>query len=383
MHARPEREWAPAKGLPVTARFDAPFVRWATARTPARFDLAGSAIASCTIDDLEGARQAIELTGDDSDGYRPLVASIGARYGVPESGVTTAQGASGANFLVCAALLEPGDEVLVERPGYDALLGTPQLLGARTIRFDRTFADRYAVDPDRIRDVITARTRLVVLTSPQNPTGVAVDRGALEEVGRIASARGAHVLVDEVYLDATRARSGDGISTIETAVALGDVFISTSSLTKSYGLSGLRCGWILSSAEVAERVRYVRRVIDGSGSIVTARLAALAFSQIDRLTSRAQAILQVNQSLVGTFLASRPELEWVQPEGGTVVFPRIRGIDDSTRFTERLLTERETAVVPGHFFDAPAHFRLGFGGSTATLRPGLEAIGLALDAREW
>ena len=367
----------------MTARFDAPFVRWATGRTPARFDLAGSAIASCTIDDLEGARQAIELTGDDSNGYQPLVASICARYDVPESGVTTAQGASGANFLVCAALLEPGDEVLVERPGYDALLGTPQLLGARTIRFDRTFADRYSVDPDRIRDVITARTRLVVLTSPQNPTGVAVDRGALEEVGRIASARGAHVLVDEVYLDATRAHSWDGISTIETAVALGDVFISTSSLTKSYGLSGLRCGWILSSAEVAERLRYVRRVIDGSGSIVTARLAALAFSQIDRLTSRAQAILQVNQSLVGTFLASRPELEWVQPEGGTVVFPRIRGIDDSTRFTERLLTERETAVVPGHFFDAPAHFRLGFGGSTATLRPGLEAIGLALDTREW
>jgi aspartate/methionine/tyrosine aminotransferase len=367
----------------MTVRFDAPFVRWATLRAPARFDLAGSAIAGCTIDDLEGAREAIELTGDNSEGYGPLIESITARYGVPESGVTTAQGASGANFLVCAALLEHGDDVLVERPGYDALLGTAQFLGARTVRFDRNFSDGFAVDPDRVRHAITTRTRLIVLTSPQNPTGVVVDRAALEEVGRIASARDAHVLVDEVYLDAARSRSDAETSTIETVVALGDVFISTSSLTKSYGLSGLRCGWILSSPGVAERVRHVRRTMDASGSIVTARLAALAFSQINRLSSRAREILHANQPLVRAFLRSRPELEWVQPEGGTVVFPRIQGIEDSTRFVERLLAERETAVVPGHFFDAPAHFRLGFGGPTATLRLGLEAISAALDSREW
>jgi aspartate/methionine/tyrosine aminotransferase len=366
----------------MTVRFDAPFVRWATLRTPARLDLAGSAIAGCTIDDIEGARQAIELTGDGSEGYRPLTQSISARYGVPESAVTTAQGASGANFLVCAALLEHGDDVLVERPGYDALLGMPQFLGARTVRFDRSVSDGFGVDPDRVRHAITTRTRLIVLTSPQNPTGVVVDRAALAEVGRIAGAQGAHVLVDEVYLDAARSRSDTETSTIETAVALGDVFISTNSLTKSYGLSGLRCGWILSSPAVAERMRHVRRTMDGAGSIVTARLAALAFSQIDRLSSRAQAILRANQPLVRAFLHSRPELEWVQPEGGTVVFPRIRGVDDSTRFTERLLEERETAVVPGRFFDAPAHFRLGFGGPTATLRLGLDAIAAALDARE-
>ena len=300
---------------------------------------------------------------------------------MPESGVTTAQGASGANFLVCAALLEHGDDVLVERPGYDALLGMPQFLGARTVRFDRSFSDGFAVDPDRVRQALTPRTRLIVLTSPQNPTGVVVDRAALREVGRIAEARGAHVLVDEVYLDAARSRSEAQPSTIETAVALGDVFISTSSLTKSYGLSGLRCGWILSSPGVAERVRHVRRTMDGAGSIVTARLAALAFSQIDRLSSRAQAILQANQPLVRAFLQSRPELEWVQPEGGTVVFPRIQGVDDATPFAERLLEERETAVVPGRFFDAPAHFRLGFGGPTATLELALEAIAAALDTR--
>jgi aspartate/methionine/tyrosine aminotransferase len=367
----------------MTVRFDAPFVRWATLRPPSRLDLAGSAIAGCTIDDLEGARQAIELAGDGSETYAPLVDAISARYGVPESGVTTAQGASGANFLVCAAFLDHGDDVLVERPGYDALLGIPQFLGARTVRFDREFNDGFVVDPDRVRHAITTRTRLVVLTSPQNPTGVAVDRAALEEVGRIAAARGAHVLLDEVYLDAARSDADAKSTTIQTAVALGDVFISTSSLTKSYGLSGLRCGWILSSPDVAERVRHVRRVMDGAGSIVTARLATLAFSQIDRLSSRARAILHANQPLVREFLQSRAELEWVQSDGATVVFPRIRGIDDATRFAERLLAERETAVVPGRFFDAPAHFRLGFGGSTDVLVDGLAALSAALEAGDW
>ena len=143
----------------MTVRFDAPFVRWATLRTPARLDLAGSAIAGCTIDDIEGARQAIELTGDGSEGYRPLARRSAPGMVFPESAVTTAQGASGANFLVCAALLEHGDDVLVERPGYDALLGMPQFLGARTVRFDRSVSDGFGVDPDRVRDMRSRHAR--------------------------------------------------------------------------------------------------------------------------------------------------------------------------------------------------------------------------------
>ena len=83
------------------------------------------------------------------------------------------------------------------------------------------------------------------------------------------------------------------------------------------------------------------------------------------------------------FLASRPELAWVEPRGGTVVFPRLRDAADTTTFADRLLRERETAIVPGRFFDSPAHFRIGFGGPTESLRGGLAALGEALDARAW
>jgi aspartate/methionine/tyrosine aminotransferase len=367
----------------MTSRFEAPYVHWANTRAPARFDLAASNVLSCDISDLRGARDAIDLAGDNAEGYAPLVDAIGARYGVPAAGVTTAHGATGANFLVCAALLEPGDEVIVERPGYDALLGAPRLLGARTARFERDFATGFELDPERVRRALTPRTRLIVLTSPQNPTGVASGTDALDALGRIAEAHGAHVLVDEVYRDAVAAPAPHQQGVVRTTASLGDVFISTSSLTKSYGLSGLRCGWVLSSPAIAERLRHVRGVVGGSSSIVTDRLATLAFGQIDRLIARSRLLLDANGALIRAFLRSRPELEWIDPGGGTVVFPRIRNVADADTFVDRLFAAYDTAVVPGRFFEAPAHFRIGFGGTTDALRSGLQAIGAALDARDW
>ena len=354
----------------------APYMAWAKSRPVPRFDLAGSNVLACSIDDLEGARAALDLSGRNDDGYEPLLNAIARHYAVRPEQVTTAQGTSGANFQVCAALLEPGDDVLVERPGYDPLLGAPRLLGARALRFDRVPEEGYALDPDRMRASITARTKLIVVTSAHNPTGALADAASLEAVGNLAASAGAHVLVDEVYLDAAAAR-------IRPAATLGDVFISSSSLTKSYGLASLRCGWTLSSPALAERIRRARDVIDGTGSVVAERLSVLAFEQLARLHERARSLLAANRELVHAFLAECGALECMDPPGGTVMFPRIRGVDDAGRFVERLLSGRETAVVPGRFFDAPAHFRLGFGGATETVRGGLEAVKAALAARDW
>lgn len=375
----------------TTSRFYAPYMEWAKMRPSPQFDLAGSNVLPCSIDDLAGSREAIALDGKNDSGYAPLIESIAARYGVHPAQVTPAQGTSGANFLVCAALLEPGDDVLVERPGYDPLLGAPRLLGARVVRFERDFAAGFALDPDRVRTAMTSRTRLIIITSPHNPTGVIAETAALDEVGRIAAAAGAHVLVDEVYLDAAvaaepevRLKPDITSRTLPlTAAGRGEVFLTTSSLTKSYGLSGLRCGWVLSSPAVAERLRRARDVIDGTGSIVTERLATLAFAQLDRLIARSVALLAVNGALVRAFLHGRPELEFVDPRGGTVAFPRLRDVADASRFAERLMNERQTAIVPGRFFEAPPHFRVGFGGATGALGGGLDALAAALDGREW
>jgi hypothetical protein len=356
-------------------RFHAPYLEWAKKRPSARFDLAGSNVSSCTIDDLAGARDALDLSGGNDDGYRPLVEAIARRYGVGAGQVATANGAAGANFQAFAAVLEPGDDVLVERPGYDPLIGAARLLGANVVRFERRFDDGFALNPDEVARALTPRTRLVVVTSPHNPTGALADRAALEAIGHLARKAGAHVLVDEVYLDAAGA-------TLRPAALLGEPFISTSSLTKSYGLSSLRCGWSLSSPAVAERIRRARDVIDGSGSIAAERLATLAFSQLDRLEARGAALLATNLPLVHAFLSGRAEIEVLLPHSSTVVFPRIRGVHDASTFAERLLAERGTAIVPGRFFEAPSHFRLGFGGPSEVVRAGLAQLGAALDALE-
>ena len=183
----------------------APYMEWAKTRPAATFDLAGSNIRACSIGDLPGAAAALALEGHNEEGYAPLIESIADRYGVEPEQVTTAQGTSGANFLVCAALLEPGDEVLVETPGYDPLFAAPRLVGAQVNHFERDFAGGFTLDPDRVRRAITPRTRLIIVTSPHNPSGVVATREALEEIGWLAQANNAHVLIDEVYLDASAA----------------------------------------------------------------------------------------------------------------------------------------------------------------------------------
>jgi aspartate/methionine/tyrosine aminotransferase len=352
----------------------APYMQWAKQHPRSRVNLAGSNLLACELTDLPGAREALELHGDNDNGYAPLVGAIAARYGVSADTVVTAQGTSGANFLAFAALVKAGDDVLVERPGYDPLMGPPALLGANVTRFDRRFEDGYRLDPDAVRAAMTRRTRLIVITNAHNPTGVLASDADLDEVGRIAERHGALVLVDEVYLDTAAAGA------VRPAAARSPVFVSTNSLTKSYGLAGLRCGWALAHADVAESIRRARDIVDGTGAFPAERLAELAFSQLDRIAARARRLLDANGTAMRAFLESRAELEYVQPGAGTVVFPRIREIEDAGAFVERLAREFETDVVPGRFFQAPAHFRVGFGGRPEFLVEGLAQLGRALSS---
>jgi aspartate/methionine/tyrosine aminotransferase len=216
-----------------------PYMEWAKARPHSAVDLGISNVLGCRLEDLPGARDALDFDGRNDDGYPPLLEAVAARYQVAPDQVATAIGTSGANFLACLALLTAGDEVLVETPAYDPLLAAPRTLGARVNRFERRIEDRFAVDPAAVKAALTASTRLVILTHPHNPTGGLTSDEALTEIARLADRQGALVLVDEVYLDAAK---GCGA---RPATHLAGNIISTNSLTKSYGLAPLRCGWAI------------------------------------------------------------------------------------------------------------------------------------------
>lgn len=352
------------------------YMQWAKQHPHAKWDLCGSNLQPCSLDDLPEAAATLQLNGSNDEGYVPLVDAIATRYGVQPDQVATGTGTSGVNFLVCAALLDAGDDVLVETPGYDPLFAAPELLGARVVLYPRRFEDGYALDPEIVDRAVTDRTRLIIVTNLHNPSGARASEEALAAVGRIAGRAGAHVLVDEVYLDSA---FGGGPGSPRPAASLGDRLITTSSLTKSYGLAGLRCGWALASPEVAERIRRARDIVDGTGVFPAERMAVAAFEHLDRLAARAKSILEPNFALARRFLDGRPEIEYVAPAGGTVVFPRLRGRADAGPFIERLLDEEGVGVVPGRFFQVPAHFRLAFGGSPDTLQCGLEGLGRLLD----
>ncbi len=355
----------------------APYLYWAKTRAPAAIDLAGSNLLHCTLDDLPGAREALAIWVQNDNGYAPLVESLAEHYAVATDRVTTAAGCSGANFLVAAALVGTGDHVLVERPTYDPLIGVCRLMGATVNRFDRRFENGFKVDPADVKRAMTPKTKLIIVTAPHNPSGVAIDRSTLEALGDIAVAGGAHVLVDEVYLDAANSvRDTDARTT--SAARIDGPFITTSSLTKSYGLAGLRLGWSIAPPAIAERIRRTRDVVDNAGNAPSDSLAALAFSRKRELTERARAILEDNTARLRMFLESHPQLEVAEPPSASVTFPRIKGMDDAQPFIATLLSEFGVAVAPGSFFDAPAHFRISLAGKTDNLEKGLQKLGLAL-----
>ncbi|HEX3552619.1 MAG TPA: pyridoxal phosphate-dependent aminotransferase [Thermoanaerobaculia bacterium] len=342
------------------------YMRWAKEHAAARYNLANSGLLGCSPEDLVLEPGDVQVNGENRDGYPPLLEAIASLYGVVPERVVTAGGTSGANFLALATLVEAGDLVLVEQPTYEPILAILQLLGARVRRFSRRFENGYHLDLDEVRALFSERVRVVVITNPHNPSGVMLPPEEVGELGRIAERRGSWLLVDEVYRDIWFEAAPP------SHVHLGPNLVVTSSLTKSYGLSGLRCGWVLAGEpHLAGRLRRTFDVLDAAGSMPSATLAVAALRQLPRLIARSRAILDPNIAQVHAFLKDHTEwLDCAVPERSMCVFPRLKKEEDSQPLHDWLRT-RDTSIVPGKYFESPRHFRLGF-----AVQPEDVAVGL-------
>lgn len=349
------------------------YMRWAkTHPHQSRFNLASSGLINYPLSELPAKLEDLELSGPSYYGYEPLQRALAVKTGAPPECVVAATGTSMANHLVMAALLEPGDEVLIERPTYELLTSLAEYLGAEVRRFGRRAEDGFRIEADEIERQVSSRTRLIVLTNLHNPTGALTNDETLRRIGEIARRVGARVLVDEVYLDARFERAP------RSAFHLGEEFVTTNSLTKVYGLSGLRCGWILAEPELAEKFWRLRDLFDVIPAHLAERLSCIALENLPRVGARARLLLETNGRLLNAFFNSRDDLEWIEHEFGTVSFPRLkRGSVDA--LCALLMKRYETLVVPGKFFENGQHFRIGIGCETLTLTNGLERLGLALD----
>ena len=308
--------------------------------------------------------------------------------GATPDDVLLTSGAAGALFIVATSLLEPGDHVVVARPNYGSNIETPRAIGCDIAYLDLAFEDEYRVDPRRVADLMTPRTRLVSLTCPHNPTGTVMDEATLLEIASLVEAhgsrgsatpgaRGARLLVDETYRDMTYREP------LPVVAGMNPQAISVSSLSKTYGLPGLRMGWIVCrDRDLMETFLAAKEQISLADSVVDQALALAAFRRRPERLATARATIARRFAIVQEWMAGQDGLEWVEPGGGVVCFPRISpGIElDVDHFYGILNAQYGTYVGPGHWFEQPRrNMRIGFGWPTEDdLRAGLANVGSAI-----
>jgi len=350
------------------------YMQWAKLGSTAKFNLATSGVAGFPLADLGVTLDQLDINGPSLYGYEPLLQAISERYRVPQESVVTAVGTSLANYLALAAATEPGDEILIEQPTYDPLLAVAGYLGLAVKRFQRRPERNFAIDLDDLARNLSARTRVIVLCNMHNPSGTLTSHADLRQIAALARRHGSYVLVDEVYKEMLfEARP-------ETAFHIDpERFLITSSLTKAYGLSGLRCGWIFAPKSLAERIWRLHDIHCGTYAYPAEALSLIAFQKLPMISARMKAMLDANRALLQQSLEGQSDLDFFWPENGTIVFPRLK-TGNVDAFCDFLRSEFETSVVPGRFFECPDRLRIGVGIATDSVREALAQLQRGLES---
>ncbi len=348
-----------------------PYMEFAKLRSSATYNLAGSGMAAFPLAELGVSISDLEINGPTIYGYAPLNKAIAKRYRVPVECVVAANGTAMANYLALAATVNPGEEILVEEPTYSLLLDAARYLGLAVKRFRRRTED-FQIDIAELKRAVSKSTKLIVLCNLHNPTGATTSESVLREIGEIAKGVGARVVVDEVYLEMLWQKEPRSAFHLDP-----QTFISTNSLTKAYGLSGLRCGWVLASPEQAERMWHINDLHGATPVHPGELLSVIAFAKLEMIAAKQKAVLDENRRMLLEALESQSKLEYVWPQHGTVVFPRLKqgSADD---FCDRLRSDFDLSVVPGRFFERPQHVRIGVGLATQDVKKSLAQLRKAL-----
>jgi len=353
-------------------RMSSPYMHWAKTHFHAKYNLAMSGMMNYPLSSLPVNMNDLTITGQSFYGYEPLCNEIGKRSGVGRDNIYTTIGTSFANYIVMAALFEPDDEVIIEHPAYELLLSTAEHIGYSIKRCHRRPENNFNIDPDEIRTIITPKTKLIVLTNLHNPTSVYADDSVLQNIGLIGKQAGAHVCVDEVYLDAMFEQSP------RSSFHLDENIIITNSLTKIYGLSGLRCGWVLAQPAIVQKLWRLTDLMYVNHVHLAEQLSAAAFKHLDQIQLWARGILETNRCTLNAFLDERDDLDCIRPGYGTVVFPRLKN-GDVEKLSDLLNNKYNTAITPGRFFEMPHHFRIGLGSNPEEFSIGIANLKKVLD----
>jgi len=279
-----------------------------------------------------------------------------------------------ANFVAFASLVQPGDHVIVEHPNYQQLYEVPRALGGKVDLLRLRYEDNFKLNVDALNEMITPKTKLVVISHPHNPTGSVVTLETLKDIIEIVEDNNLYLLSDEIYRELSFTHKP-----LPPAATLSDRAVSNASISKLHGLPGLRIGWMAADETIIDVAKEIRSYTTICNSTLSEYLSKLAFERKKELVARAEKIATTNLGVMEGWIESREDVDWVPPEGGLVTFPRFYRDVASTELCTLLAEKYKVFVVPSKCFDVEDHFRIGFGWSADELRRGLEFVGKALD----
>jgi aspartate/methionine/tyrosine aminotransferase len=343
-----------------------------------RCNLSESSVADRKLSELDTRLGDIVLCYGDHQGNPELRAAVaGLSRGLAGEEVLITAGASSALFIVATSLLKAGDHLVVVRPNYATNIETPRAIGCDITFIDLTFETGFQLDLEKLASAIRPNTKYVSLTYPHNPSGVMISEPELRAIVDLVERKGTRLLFDETYREMAFGPM------LPVAATLSPRVISVSSLSKTYGIPGIRVGWLVCrDATLMQLFLAAKEQIGISGSVIDEHVALQALLQREEWLRWNNGRIRKAFAFVKRWVGEENLVEWVEPQGGCVCFPRIR-LDievDLPLYYQRLYGTYSTYVGRGRWFEMPdRHFRIGYGWpSEEQLQAGLANISSAI-----
>jgi len=348
----------------------------------AKYNIAETCVETLTVGellDIAGERDGFYKTLTDtrltygaipgSDELRGEICSLYLTKKTPENVLVT-NGGIGANFLALFSLIQPGDDIVAIYPTYQQLYSLPEAFGAKVRRLRLEPRNEFQPDLDKLRTLITSNTKLIIINTPNNPTGALFNEDSLRDIAYLADRVGAWVLCDEVYRGLEHAAS-------YKIPSIADIYergISTSSMSKVYSAAGLRLGWITARADFIAECFKRRDYNTISCGKIDDMLATAALRNKEKILSRNLAIIKENALIVDEWVKKTPGISYVKPRAGTTALIMYEAAVGSKDFCRGMYEYNGAFVVPGECFELEKCFRLGFAPRKDTLKAGLDAV---------
>jgi capreomycidine synthase len=346
------------------------------------FDISCSGVESFSLGELRDILQLEQAEMDrivfrdsQSLGAPELRQAIADRWGDgnPDCVMAT-HGSSEAQFLILNALLQPGDEVVILEPSYQPLYSIAESIGCELKPWRLLFEKGFRPDIEEAKRLIGPRTAMVIVNFPHNPTGASLTLEEQSELIEAVKQVGAYLVWDAAFAELVY----DG-KPLPDPYRRYDRCISLGTLSKTYGLPGLRIGWAIAAPDILARCIELRDYITLHLSPLIELIAQKSIEQSDRLLNLRLPQIHANLAILTEWCAQHEGfVDYARPQGGVSAFLRLTGVTDVDGFCHRLVNEYKTLLVPGSCFNRPDFVRIGFGGATAEFEHGLSRFSTLL-----